>query len=93
MEETERPSNDAYSTSFIQMLKGKGGMSMCRRYSISAGLEEVNSYFGISRVMYYYKSRYNISPMQSVPVVVQEGGERALDEYRWGLVPYWERTR
>lgn len=62
---------------------------MCRRYSISASLDEVNSYFGISRVMYYYKSRYNISPTQSVPVVVQEGGERVLDEYRWGLVPYW----
>ncbi|KZS46178.1 hypothetical protein AWU65_09690 [Paenibacillus glucanolyticus] len=62
---------------------------MCRRYSMSTGLEELNDYFGISRVMYYFKSRYNISPTQSVPVVTQEGGERILDEYRWGLVPYW----
>lgn len=62
---------------------------MCRRYSLSAGLNEVNEFFGISRVKYYYKSRYNISPTQTVPVILQEQEERVLDEYRWGLVPYW----
>lgn len=62
---------------------------MCRRFSMSAGIDEVGEHFGISRVMYYYKNRYNISPMQGVPVIVQEAGEKVLDEYRWGLVPYW----
>ncbi|WP_127592772.1 SOS response-associated peptidase [Paenibacillus lautus] len=62
---------------------------MCRRFSLSAGIDEVNQRFGINRVMYYYKSRYNISPTQTMPVIVQEQGERVLDEYRWGLVPYW----
>ncbi|WP_422658962.1 SOS response-associated peptidase [Paenibacillus sp. EC2-1] len=62
---------------------------MCRRFSMSAGIDEVGKHFGISRVMYYYKNRYNISPMQGVPVIVQEAGEKVLDEYRWGLVPYW----
>ena len=47
---------------------------MCRRFSLSAGLEEVNQRFGIHRVMYYYKSRYNISPTQTMPVIVQEQG-------------------
>lgn len=62
---------------------------MCRRFSMSAGIDEVGKHFGIGRVMYYYKNRYNISPMQSVPVILQEEGEKVLDEFRWGLVPYW----
>lgn len=65
---------------------------MCRRFSLSAALEEVNEHFQINRVMYYYKSRYNISPTQTLPVIVQEQGERVLDEYRWGLVPYWGKN-
>lgn len=62
---------------------------MCRRFSMSAEIDEVGQYFGINRVMYYYKNRYNISPTQSVPVILQDQGEKVLDEFRWGLVPYW----
>ncbi|MGG3280386.1 SOS response-associated peptidase [Paenibacillus solani] len=65
---------------------------MCRRFSLSAPLEEVNERFQINRVMYYYKSRYNISPTQTMPVIIQQQGERVLDEYRWGLVPYWGKN-
>lgn len=65
---------------------------MCRRFSLSAALEEVNEQFQINRVMYYYKSRYNISPTQTMPVIIQQQGERVLDEYRWGLVPYWGKN-
>ncbi|MFC7678948.1 SOS response-associated peptidase [Paenibacillus sp. GCM10028914] len=62
---------------------------MCRRFSVSAGIDEVGEHFGINKVMYYYKNRYNISPMQGVPVILHDQGEMILDEYRWGLVPYW----
>lgn len=62
---------------------------MCRRFSMSADLEEVSKHFGINRVMYYYKNRYNISPTQTMPVIIRNEGERILDEFRWGLVPYW----
>ncbi|MDP4097395.1 SOS response-associated peptidase [Paenibacillus sp. P96] len=62
---------------------------MCRRFSLSADLDEVRQFFGISRVMYYYKTRYNMSPTQSVPIVMNHDGEKVLDEFRWGMVPYW----
>ncbi|SMF92821.1 Putative SOS response-associated peptidase YedK [Paenibacillus uliginis N3/975] len=62
---------------------------MCRRFSMSAGIDEIGKHFEINRVMYFYKNRYNISPTQSVPVILHDQGERVLDEYRWGLVPYW----
>ena len=62
---------------------------MCQRFSMAAELAEVQEHFQIERVMYYYKNRYNISPTQHTPVVLQQNGERILDEFRWGFVPYW----
>ncbi|MGZ7441445.1 SOS response-associated peptidase [Paenibacillus sp. TH7-28] len=62
---------------------------MCQRFSMAAELAEVQEHFQIERVMYYYKNRYNISPTQQMPVVLQQRGERILDEFRWGFIPYW----
>ncbi|MNW23463.1 putative SOS response-associated peptidase YedK [compost metagenome] len=62
---------------------------MCRRFSLSAELDEVREHFGVQRVMYYYKTRYNMSPTQQVPIVLEQDGERVLDEFRWGIIPYW----
>ncbi|MGG1613569.1 SOS response-associated peptidase [Paenibacillus sp. FSL K6-2441] len=62
---------------------------MCKRFSMAAELPEVQEHFQIGRVMCYYKNRFNISPTQPTPVVLQQDGERVLDEFRWGLVPYW----
>ena len=62
---------------------------MCRRFSMSSELETVRGQFDINQVMYFYKKRYNISPTQTMPVIVCNEGQRVLDEYRWGLVPYW----
>ncbi|OZB95190.1 SOS response-associated peptidase [Paenibacillus sp. XY044] len=62
---------------------------MCQRFSMAAELPEVQEHFQIDRVMYYYKNRYNISPTQHMPVVLQQDGARILDEFRWGFIPYW----
>ncbi|WP_310832171.1 SOS response-associated peptidase [Paenibacillus pedocola] len=62
---------------------------MCQRFSMAAELPEVQEHFQIDRVMYYYKNRYNISPTQHTPVVLQQNGVRILDEFRWGFIPYW----
>ncbi|MEA2553104.1 MAG: hypothetical protein QOJ65_1280 [Fimbriimonadaceae bacterium] len=37
------------------------------------------------------EARYNVAPTQDVPAVVQrlDTGKRQLDNFRWGLVPYW----
>jgi putative SOS response-associated peptidase YedK len=40
-------------------------------------------------------ARYNVAPQQTVGVVRRadagKGGERFLDGYRWGLVPFWAK--
>lgn len=62
---------------------------MCQRFSMAAELPEVQEHFQIERVMYFYKNRYNISPTQHMPVVLQQNGVRILDEFRWGFIPFW----
>ncbi|GAB6989999.1 SOS response-associated peptidase [Paenibacillus pini] len=62
---------------------------MCQRYSVAADLPVVQEHFQVNRVMYYYRNRYNISPTQHAPVILQQNGERILDEFRWGFIPYW----
>lgn len=62
---------------------------MCQRFSIAADLPEVTEHFQVGRVMSYYRNRYNVSPTQHTSVVLQQNGERILDDFRWGLIPYW----
>jgi putative SOS response-associated peptidase YedK len=33
--------------------------------------------------------RFNIAPGQQAPVVVTRGGERVIEQMRWGLLPRW----
>ncbi|MDR9854168.1 SOS response-associated peptidase [Paenibacillus sp. VCA1] len=62
---------------------------MCQRYSMAADLPVLMDHFQVDRVMYYYRNRYNVSPTQFTPVILQQNGERVLDEFRWGFIPYW----
>ncbi|UHA74968.1 SOS response-associated peptidase [Paenibacillus sp. 481] len=64
---------------------------MCKRYSMSAELPEVAQYFQVDKVMFHYRPRFNISPTQEVPIVRLHRGERVLDAFRWGLVPFWAK--
>lgn len=70
-------------------VKRECDITMCQRYSLTEDLPVVMKHFAIDKVMFYYKQRYNISPTQHVPVIVNEGGVRVLDEFRWGFMPYW----
>ncbi|WP_018757969.1 SOS response-associated peptidase [Paenibacillus terrigena] len=62
---------------------------MCRRFSLSADLNEVQEYFKIDTVLTYYRKRYNIAPTQDMAIIMREGNERRLDQSRWGLFPFW----
>ncbi|MEW9103894.1 SOS response-associated peptidase [Paenibacillus sp.] len=62
---------------------------MCRKYAISADLSEIERVFEIEQVLYPYQRRYNISPTQAVPAILELKGRRVLDEFRWGMVPFW----
>jgi putative SOS response-associated peptidase YedK len=63
---------------------------MCGRYSLVC-IDDLGNRFRVHNPMIGSRSRFNISPGNEMPVIVQrEKNEIAL--MRWGLVPHWAKT-
>jgi putative SOS response-associated peptidase YedK len=45
---------------------------------------DVDEVFGL-------KPQYNIAPTQQAPVIIRADGKRALELFRWGLIPWWAK--
>lgn len=64
---------------------------MCGRYELHTHPAALALAFGLATPP-SLKPRYNIAPMQDVPVVrLSHTGERELAHVRWGLVPRWAK--
>jgi putative SOS response-associated peptidase YedK len=64
---------------------------MCGRYVLKASQSEIISAFSLLECA-DFDPRYNIAPLQSVPVVRQRhSGERVAQILRWGLIPSWSK--
>lgn len=67
---------------------------MCGRFTLHHSPEEVSDRFRVQEVLFEFPQRYNIAPSQPIAVVTQNAhgdGVRALEGYRWGLVPSWAK--
>jgi putative SOS response-associated peptidase YedK len=65
--------------------------AMCGRYSFTLPPEAIRELFRVVTVL-NLQPRYNIAPTQLVPVIgLEPSGERALKQFRWGLIPYWSK--
>lgn len=64
---------------------------MCGRYTLNRRQEEIELAFDIGKVVADAVARCNVSPTQKVPVVLECEGERVLDGFRWGLIPFWTK--
>jgi putative SOS response-associated peptidase YedK len=67
---------------------------MCGRFTQAAPWEKVKKEFAVKGAADggLFKPRYNIAPMQIVPVVrAAPEGERTLSGLKWGLVPSWAK--
>lgn len=62
---------------------------MCERLTLTCDLSDIQQLLPFDRITFAYKPKSGITPTQSMPVIVQEKGERTLAEYRWGMVPFW----
>jgi putative SOS response-associated peptidase YedK len=54
-----------------------------------ADVSQVTEQFKIDHVLYHLSNRYEITPTQSVSAIVVRENSRQLDEFRWGLMPFW----
>jgi len=65
---------------------------MCGRFVSSSPPDELAKYFDVDAVAeQVIEPSYNVAPSQDVFVVVETGGVRRLDRFRWGLVPFWAK--
>ncbi len=65
---------------------------MCGRFAMKDSQEKVMSDFQIQYSKVLLEPRYNISPSQNIPVIVQQDGIRRLEHRQWGLIPFWSKT-
>ncbi len=64
---------------------------MCGRFTFRKLSPAVMAGFGVAETAREPRLSFNVAPGQAVAVVVQEGDNRKLDTYRWGLVPAWAK--
>ena len=62
---------------------------MCGRFALTLPTDAVAEWFGAEIRVSFERARYNISPSQQIPVVVEYEGTRHLSEMRWGFIPHW----
>src|SRR5947207_13142372 len=65
---------------------------MCGRFAQPRSPDELARIFRARRVTELEGDRFNVAPTDEVAAVVERHGERQLDTFRWGLVPYYAET-
>ncbi|MFC5649774.1 SOS response-associated peptidase [Paenibacillus solisilvae] len=64
---------------------------MCQALSVTADSSEITDRFGIEQVLSYRSNRQEINTHETVSIILEHKETRILDEYRWGLVPFWAK--
>ena len=64
---------------------------MCGRYSLIAGIGELQERFDFDGPELTHVPRYNIAPTQ-MALSVTNGGRRRGSYMRWGLIPSWAKS-
>ena len=65
---------------------------MCGRFTNSAKPKDIEKEFFVGKLNpNLFQPRYNIAPTQIIPAVLEQSGERIVNELRWGLIPSWAK--
>lgn len=65
---------------------------MCGRYSIHDDIEELEQRFDAEFGSIAYEKRYNASPLQDCPVILNEDPTKIVG-IRWGMIPQWMKEK
>ncbi|WP_158606774.1 SOS response-associated peptidase family protein [Paenibacillus ginsengarvi] len=65
---------------------------MSYRFTLQADASRICDHFGVTQLLAYVQSDRDYVPTGSVSAICLKGGQRVLDEFRWGLLPYWAKT-
>jgi putative SOS response-associated peptidase YedK len=65
---------------------------MCGRFAQPRSAEELARIFHARPAADLPGEQFNVAPTDQVAAVVEQHGERVVDAFRWGLVPFYART-
>ncbi|HEX9635590.1 MAG TPA: SOS response-associated peptidase [Candidatus Limnocylindria bacterium] len=66
---------------------------MCGRFAQPRSAEELARIFHARPAVDIPGGRFNVAPTDEVAAVVEQRGERVVDAFRWGLVPFFAADR
>ena len=61
---------------------------MCGRFTLTLDPGEIQTLLDLGPFVHNIEPRYNIAPSYPIPIV-KDAEKRAVELYRWGLVPFW----
>lgn len=66
---------------------------MCGRFTNKANPKEIKKEFKVGKLnpQIFAATRFNITPTQIIPVVIEAEGERIISNLKWGLIPSWAK--
>jgi putative SOS response-associated peptidase YedK len=66
---------------------------MCGRFAQPRSADELARIFHARPATDLPGEQFNVAPTDEVAAVVEHHGERVVDAFRWGLVPFYAKTR
>lgn len=63
---------------------------MCGRFTFYITNQELEEFYQLRNTT-PLDQRFNIAPLQTIPVITQQQGIRELQMMRWGLIPSWAK--
>ena len=64
---------------------------MCGRFVLISDLKTIQNDFDIQDIFCEHQPNWNITPAQSIPVIIRHNGSNKLVSYSWGLIPSWSK--
>jgi len=65
---------------------------MCGRFALTTPASRIAEIFELD-ILPDWTPRYNIAPTDPVAALLEDGGNRRLELFRWGLIPSWAKDR
>lgn len=65
--------------------------TMCTSIIALADAFELTERFRLDRIIAHTSDRYEIAPTEHLSGIVVRNNERVLDDFRWGLMPFWAK--
>ena len=66
---------------------------MCGRFALFSSVQAIKKYYNYLNEVQDWKANFNIAPSQKIPVIINKKGEKNLEYFQWGLIPFWAKDK